>query len=55
MFVLGSIVGFVAGGAACWYGKDWFIQKWKGAEAFAKSLEAKAEALKAAASSVKSV
>jgi hypothetical protein len=39
---------FAAGFAACWYGKDWLISKWKGAEAFAASLEAKANAIKSA-------
>lgn len=39
---------FVAGFAACWFLKDWITQLVVGGETFAKSLEAKAAALKAA-------
>lgn len=43
-----DIFVFAAGFAACWYGKD-VVQKWyQGAEAFAKNLESKAAAVKAA-------
>lgn len=43
-----DIAVFASGFAACWFGKD-TITKWViGAEAFAKSLEAKAAAIKAA-------
>jgi hypothetical protein len=47
-----DIAVFAAGFAACWYGKD-TLTKWVvGAEAFAKSLETKAAALKAAVTTV---
>ncbi len=41
-------LGFVAGFAASWFGKDWLIVKWKGAEKFAQDLQAKADAVKKA-------
>lgn len=41
---------FIAGFAAAWYGKDAILKWWKGADAFAKSLEAKATAIKSAVS-----
>lgn len=43
-----DIFVFVAGFAACWYGKDWFVKKWKGAETFAADLKAKADAISSA-------
>jgi hypothetical protein len=39
---------FAAGFAACWFGKDTLTKWYLGAEAFAKSVEAKAAAAKAA-------
>lgn len=43
-----DVVVFVAGFAACWFGKDWIIKTATGAESFARSLEAKAKAVRAA-------
>ena len=43
-----AIFVFVAGGVTVWFTRDWFVQKVTGAENFAKALEAKAAALKAA-------
>jgi hypothetical protein len=43
-----DIFVFAAGFAACWFGKDWLLKKWQGAETYAKNLEAKANAIKGA-------
>lgn len=43
-----DILVFAAGFAACWFGKDMLVKWWQGAEAFAKNLQAKADAIKAA-------
>ena len=48
MLPLFGAAAFVAGFAACWFLKDRITQLIVGGEAFAKSLEAKASALKAA-------
>ena len=40
-------VTFAAGFALCWFAKDWLVKTVSGAEAFAKSLEAKAAAVRA--------
>jgi hypothetical protein len=48
MFGLGLALGFAGGGAAVWFAKDQLIKWWSGADAFAKALEAKAAAVKAA-------
>lgn len=58
MFVLtalGDIVVFIAGGALVWFFKDKLLAWYKGAEHFAQDLKAKATALEAKASAVKSV
>ena len=44
---------FLLGYAACWFSKDWAIQKWKGVEQFVADLKAKAAALEAKAAAVK--
>jgi hypothetical protein len=44
-FIIGGAIGFVAGGALIWFGKD-TIQKWViGANALSKKLRAKADAI----------
>jgi hypothetical protein len=48
MWTLFDIAAFVAGFAACWFAKDKLTQFATGTEAFVKTLEAKAAALKAA-------
>jgi hypothetical protein len=48
MWTFFDIIAFVAGFVACWFSKDKIMQLVSGSEAFAKSLEAKAAALKAA-------
>ena len=50
---LGDIVVFIAGGALVWFMKDKLIAWWKGAESFAQSLKAKAEAIEAKAAAIK--
>lgn len=42
------VIGFVGGGALAWFGKDKLMAWYQGADAFAKSLEAKAAKIKAA-------
>lgn len=53
MFAAIDIAWFVAGGAAIWFGKDKILAWYKGAEAFAQDLKAKATALEAKAQAVK--
>jgi hypothetical protein len=48
MWTFFDIVMFVAGFAACWFSKDRIAQAINGAEAYAKMLESKAAALRAA-------
>lgn len=48
MWTFLDAIGFVAGFAACWFAKDRITLLFAGTEAFIKSLEAKAAALKAA-------
>ncbi len=48
MWILFDIVMFAAGFAACWFSKDGIAQAVSGAEAYAKVLESKAAALRAA-------
>lgn len=48
MWTFFDAVVFIAGFAACWFSKDRITQVAIGGETFAKSLEAKAAALKAA-------
>lgn len=45
-----DIFVFAAGFAACWFGKDTLQKWWQGAEAFAKNLQTKADAIKSAVS-----
>ena len=46
--MIASALGFAAGFAACWFGKDQIILWYKGAEAFAQSLKDKADKIKGA-------
>ena len=48
MWTFFDVIVFAAGFVACWLSKDKITQLVTGSEAFAKSLEAKAAALKAA-------
>jgi hypothetical protein len=48
MWTFFDAIVFAAGFAACWFGKDPLTKLVLGAETFAKSLEAKAAAIKAA-------
>jgi hypothetical protein len=48
MWNLFDVIVFAAGFAACWFGKDPITKAIVGAENFAKALEAKAAAVKAA-------
>ena len=48
MWTLLDLVMFAAGFAACWFSKDRIAQAITGAEAYAKALETKAAALRAA-------
>lgn len=50
---IGDIFVFIAGGALVWFMKDKIVAWWKGAEAFAQSLKAKAAAVEAKAVAVK--
>jgi hypothetical protein len=45
MFAMIDVLWFVAGGAAVWFGREPITKWWKGAETFAQSLKAKAEAI----------
>ena len=47
MWTFFDVLVFVAGFAACWFAKDRLIRLFTGTEAFVKSLEGKAAALKA--------
>jgi hypothetical protein len=47
MWTLVDLVMFAAGFAACWLSKDKIAQTVSGAEAYAKTLESKAAALRA--------
>lgn len=47
MFVLGSILGFVAGGALIWFCKEPVTKWYKGAEDFIGDLEEQVRSLKA--------
>ena len=47
MWSLFDVLAFTAGFAACWFVKDRITVLFTGTEAFIKSLEAKAAALKA--------
>ena len=47
MFVLGSIIGFVSGGALVWFMKDKLISVYKSTEDQIGALEDKIRALKA--------
>lgn len=48
MWNIFDIAVFCAGFAACWFTKDWLVKVVTGAETFAKNLEAKAKAIRAA-------
>jgi hypothetical protein len=48
MWTFFDLICFAVGFAVCWFSKDWITRLVTGTEAFAKSLEAKAAALKAA-------
>ena len=47
MWTIFDVLIFIAGFAACWFSKDKATQLLSGTDAFVKSLEAKAAALKA--------
>lgn len=48
MWILFDFAMFAAGFAACWFSKDRIVQAVSGAEAYAKALESKAQAVRAA-------
>jgi hypothetical protein len=48
MWTIFDLVMFAAGFSACWFSKDRISQAVSGAEAYAKVLESKAAALRAA-------
>ena len=48
MFGFGFALGAITGGAAAWFAKDKLLAWYQGADVFAKSLEAKAAAIKGA-------
>ena len=48
MWSIFDVIVFAGGYATCWLSKDWIVRSVTGTEAFAKSLEAKAAAIKAA-------
>ncbi|MGH6677692.1 MAG: hypothetical protein ACREDL_01835 [Bradyrhizobium sp.] len=48
MFEVGFALGVIAGGATAWFAKDRLLAWYHGADAFAKSLEAKAATIKGA-------
>jgi len=48
MWTLFDLAMFAAGFAACWFSKDRIVQAVNGAEAYAKALESKAAAARAA-------
>ena len=48
MWTLLDLVMFAAGFAACWFSKDRVAQAVSGTEAYAKALESKAAAVRAA-------
>jgi len=48
MWTFFDLIMFAAGFAACWFSKDRIAQTVSGAEAYAKALESRAAALRAA-------
>ena len=46
-WIIASSLGFVSGGAAIWFGKDWVLKMVMGANALSAKLHAEADKIKA--------